>query len=421
MLLEFAVSVLATLAFYMLFSFHWEIPAPLRSLPGDLKDDIVLGRDERALEGTASSSTTLSLPPEIWLHVHRMATSESSPLAKASADRFQYEPIRDPLKDMQNFLRDARSFVLVCRMWHGLAKEILYENVRVDARFYILYASLQRPFTARLVRSIRLSTIRFDHNYQILALCPQVQIVVQPDEVSTSMRATFVTLDPYRKLDLPQFDFLRRIYCCESLIASGLLHQVLRASPNVEHLFASSAPRDNGLANLAALPGLKTLGLPVLGPSASAPPSLLQMDLRGLTRLQCTSMHLLSPEFPFLRSLHILEIFGSGTTIPFSSIFTRCPCLRELCYDVWNNVIGPQGQQSTLSCIRLHSAVAVVCNWPSIERHFELFLTPEFSTPERIVFYGSWDSVVADARFPPVRNRLRAEGCQVEFPESHLC
>ncbi|KAJ7754196.1 hypothetical protein DFH07DRAFT_959894 [Mycena maculata] len=63
----------------------------------------------------------------------------------------------------------------------------------------------ERPSTARLVRSIRLSTIRLDHNYQILALCPQVQIVVQPDEVSVSMEATFATLDPYRKLALPQF------------------------------------------------------------------------------------------------------------------------------------------------------------------------------------------------------------------------
>jgi hypothetical protein len=40
MLLELAVSVLVTLAFYMLFSILWEIPAPLRSLPGDLKSDV---------------------------------------------------------------------------------------------------------------------------------------------------------------------------------------------------------------------------------------------------------------------------------------------------------------------------------------------------------------------------------------------
>ncbi|KAJ6543164.1 hypothetical protein B0H19DRAFT_1172923 [Mycena capillaripes] len=411
MLLELAVSVLATLAFHLMFSFLWEIPVPLRSLPGDLKDDIALGRDERSSEGdrrgTASSSTTFSLPPELWLHVHRLATSESSPLAIASADRFHYEPIRDPLKGCGISCgfpiviardQDAHSFVLVCRMWHGLAKEILYENVR--------------PSTASLVRSIRLSTTRFDHNYQILALCPQVQIVVQPDEVSTAMRANF-------GLELPQFDFLRHVYCSESLMASGLLHQVLRASPNLEHLVASSAPRGNGLANLAVLPGLKTLGLPVLGRSASS--SLLQMDLRSLTRLQCTSVHLLSSEFPSLPSLHTLEIFGSGTTIPFSLIFQRCPCLRELCYDIWNSVTAPQGEQSTLSCIHLHSAVAVIIDWPTIERHFELFLTSEFSTPQRIVLYGRWDSVVADTRFLPVRNSLRAEGCQVEFPENHLC
>jgi hypothetical protein len=324
-----------------------------------------------------------------------------------------------------------RSFVLVCKMWYGLATEILYENVRVDARFYLLhesllhdsplYDSLQQPSKASRVRSIRLSTTRFDHNYQILALCPQVQVIVQPDEVSTSMRATFVTLDRYKELDLPQLPILTHIYCSESLIASGLLHQVFRASPNLEHLFASSAPRANGRVHLAAPPGLKTLGLPVQGRSASAPSVLLQMDLRGLTRLQCTSVHLLSDEFPFLPSLHSLEIFGSGTPIPFPLIFTRFPCLRELSYDIWNSITAPQGTQTPLSCIRLHTAVAVVTNWSAVERHFELFLAPGFSAPARIVLDGRWDSVVADDRFPPVRARLRAAGCRVEFPESQLC
>ncbi|KAJ7754197.1 hypothetical protein DFH07DRAFT_773847 [Mycena maculata] len=129
MLLELAVSVLTTLAFHMLFSFHWEIPVPLRSLPGDLKDDIALGRHENVLGGTASSSATLSLPPEIWLHFHRMATSESSPLAKASADHFQYEPIRDPLKDMQDFLRlmnsvnPDKSRCSSCKTWKPATTE----------------------------------------------------------------------------------------------------------------------------------------------------------------------------------------------------------------------------------------------------------------------------------------------------------
>ncbi|KAJ7457561.1 hypothetical protein B0H11DRAFT_2286851 [Mycena galericulata] len=393
MILEFAASVLAFYALYHLLS---RLNLPLLTFPGPqsarsfpdgtftgLKDEIASGRNSSIALATVVSGPSLSLPPEIWLYIHRLATAESSPLAKASTDRFQYTPIRDPLEDMEDLLLIARSFVLVCRLWNSLATEILYENVRVDARFHILHASLKKQATARLVRSIRLSTIRYDHNYQILALCPQVRILVQPDEVSTSMRANFVTLDAYRGVDLPKFDFLRHVYCSKSLIASGLLHLVLRASPNLEHLFASSTPR-KVVDDLPALPSLKTLGLPVLGRSASS--FLFRIDLQGLTRLQCTVAHLRLPECPFFPSLQTLEIFGSGTTIEFPDISTKCPCLRELYYEIWNAVSPPRsGEQSPLSYIRLHSGMTPVRYWASIERHFEVFLSPEFPKLERVV------------------------------------
>ncbi|KAJ7096156.1 hypothetical protein C8R44DRAFT_989431 [Mycena epipterygia] len=362
------------------------------------------------------------LPPEIWLYIHRLATSDTSPLNIAYSDRFQYVDSRDPLKEMQDFLQDAYSFVLVCRLWNSLANEILYENVRVDNWFPNLYAALRRPGTSRLVRSIRLSAKRFDHNYTILALCAQVQIIVLPEALSTPSLATVSGLEAHRELQLPTFHALRHVYWKESMIflSYDLLRKVLRTSPNLECLFVSyistphSIPTDAD-HDLPAILRLKRLG--IVGPTASA---FFQIDLQRLTRLNCAPSHVMLPDFPLLPALRTLELFGSRSNIPFSTIFARCPRLKELCYDVWNGVSEPREEQSPLSCIRLHSAVTVIRDWTTIEAHFGLFISPEFPRLQRLVLHGSWHRVVADARFTNFRDSLREQSCQVEFPEGYL-
>ncbi|KAJ7117494.1 hypothetical protein C8R44DRAFT_879058 [Mycena epipterygia] len=367
-------------------------------------------------------STGPALPSEIWLYIHRLATSDTSPLVSAFTDRFEYAPVADPLKDMQHFLQDAYSFVLVCRLWNSLANEILYENVRVDGRFPILYAALERPGTARLVRSIRLSAIRFDRNYAILALCPQVQALVQPDTPSrrSESAAAVASSQIDTELRLPTFGFLRHVYWTESFLASTLLRSVLRVAPNLKYLFLKpstnlKADADEALG-LPAIPNLERLCFTQFAGSSAS--YILRLDLQRLTRLNCAPSHL-TLDFPTLPSLHTLEIFGSRSIIRFSTIFACCPRLRELCYDVWNAVGEPQGEQSPspLLCIRLHSAVTVVRDWAPIEQHFGLFLSPEFRRLQRLVMYGSWHRVVADARFSRFRDGLRAQGCQLEFPE----
>ena len=71
----------------------------------------------------------------------------------------------------------------VCKLWNVLAQELLYENVWLtDARRWAsLSAALQRPDVARHVRSLRLSTARYDHNVEALCYCPQVEMLYQPD------------------------------------------------------------------------------------------------------------------------------------------------------------------------------------------------------------------------------------------------
>ncbi|KAJ7093467.1 hypothetical protein B0H15DRAFT_159301 [Mycena belliarum] len=373
--------------------------------------------------------TASSLPPEIWMYIQRLATLETSPLTLAYADRFQYVPLADPLKDLQGFLRAACSFVLVCRLWNSLATEILYENVRVDKRFPMLRATLERRGAGRLVRSIRLSPIHDEYNYQILALCPLVQLIVQPDHSTTQTRRwEFADIPGLSRLPaLPELLALRHVYCSELLIDSYLLTVVLETSPNIEYLSVTritfTPPNDPyalAVGELPAIANLKRLAFPPLLRRAM-PSSLFWMNLQGLTRLQCSPTNLALEEFPTLPSLRVLEIFGSRSIILFPVIFSRCPRLHELCYDVWNRISPPNAARSSLSVIRLHSAVTVVRDWTTIETHFRLFLDPGFPALRQLVLHGSWHRVVADLKFPSrFPHRLRERGCRFEFPEGNV-
>ncbi|KAF7348603.1 hypothetical protein MVEN_01378100 [Mycena venus] len=346
-----------------------------------------------------------SLPPELWLHIYRLATSESSPLAVANADRFQYLSFPDPFKDIKHYLRDAYSFVLVCKSWNTLANEILYENIqiRVDRPFQVvqLCTSLKRrPDTARLVRSILLSPTGFDVNYTFLSLCPRLQLVVQPDASNSDTRMLVTGPDLEEEEEemvdggyltaavllrnnispLPQFHSLKHIYWTESSFSSLLLRKLVRLTPNLEYLFLtqSSTIRELVENDFPALPSVRRLGLVSTGGLLTY--SVFKLDLHNLTRFQCSPSYLHLEELPTLPLLRTLELFGSRSSIPFDIIFSRFPRLQELCYDVWNGLTGVQNpcDAMPLSCIRLHSAVSVIRDWTPVEGHFAMFVSPGF-------------------------------------------
>ncbi|KAJ7093463.1 hypothetical protein B0H15DRAFT_947585 [Mycena belliarum] len=381
--------------------------------------------------------TVVSLPPEVWMYIQRLATSETSPLTLAYADRFQYVPHADPLEHLEGFLRAACSFALVCRLFNSVATDILYENVRVDERFPILRTALEGRDAGRLVRSIRLSPRHSEHNYEILALCPFVQVIVQPDDgLPIFSGRVSVVSSPSREPVLPELLALRHVYCSELLIDSRLLIEVLQTSPNIEYLSVMQSPYTLpvdalALLGLPAIANLKGLALPLLVRQA-IPSSIFRMNLQGLTRLHCFPSTLALAEFPTLPSLHVLEILGSRSTMFFPLIFSRCPRLHELCYDVRNSQslrcydvqgrLTPLPRSSSLSIIHLHSAVTVEYDWLSFRAHFGLFLGPGFPVFPRLVLHGSqWHRVVADPKFTSrFVYGLRRRGCRLEFPEGHV-
>ncbi|KAJ7742150.1 hypothetical protein DFH07DRAFT_1063800 [Mycena maculata] len=363
------------------------------------------------------------LPPEIWLYIHRLATSETTPLATAQSAGFQYAAPADPLQSIHYFLWDVCSFVLVCRLWNSLANELLYENVEVpknEHSFSTLSATLERPGTARLVRSIRFSRSRFDHNFAILALCPQVRVVCQPDPKSFTVVFNAAG-------DLPTFHFLKHVYWTESFKTSASLRAILQAAPNLENLFLDPSPMwvpaPVEKCELPPIPNLRRLACS--GFLRASVSYILKLDLQRLTRLGCAPSHIELPDFPTLPVLATLELFGSRQRIQFATLFAHCPRVHTLCYDVWNALVAPDSAPSPpvpLTYVRLHSAVVFksVRDWVLIERHFDLLLAPEFPRIARLVLEGSWHHDVADVRFARLLDGVRAQGCQLEFPEGFV-
>ncbi|KAJ7636728.1 hypothetical protein FB45DRAFT_907193 [Roridomyces roridus] len=220
-------------------------------------------------------------PPEIWLYIHRLA-SPLSLLMVARSEELYYVPPRNPFHAVS--LKDIRSFLLVSRLWCNLAKELLYENIAVPSdprRFDALHDALENPGTARLVRSILLTQYRTDHNTAILALCPRVEVVCQPD--ATTSLIGWNSSD----MSFPTFEFLKHVYWTESFLTSDFMRAVLAVAPNVEHLFVQcsahlSFPKDEELT-LPALPRLRRLEC--LGFDNHA--GVLKRDLTRLVRLNC--------------------------------------------------------------------------------------------------------------------------------------
>jgi hypothetical protein len=251
-------------------------------------------------------------------------------------------------------------------------------------------------------------------------LCPRLQVIVQPDAFSAP-RWEVLSSAP-ADIQLPEFHSLEQVYWTESYMSSGLLRRLVPVAPNLEYLFLTQSTTlkvDADALEFPALSGLQRLGL------GRAPLNLVSFffhaNLQTLTRLTCPPAIFILPHFPHLPSLRTLEFFGSRTNIPFATIFSHCPRLRELSYDVWNTFSDPEGGQSPLSCIRLHSAVSVIRDWSFIESNFELFLSPQFPRLQRLVLHGSWYRVVGNDLFTRFQDGLRAQGCQLEFPEGHVC
>ncbi|KAJ6580894.1 hypothetical protein B0H19DRAFT_1228440 [Mycena capillaripes] len=336
--------------------------------------------------------STPTLPPELWICIHRLAVLDISPLAKVYADddviKHSATP-EDPVNDhqLQRFLRAVCSLRRVCRLWSELAQELLYENVWVNKRWPSLFSGLEKLHIARLVRSVRLSTTRFDHNALVLQQCTQIEVLVQP-EFPRSERLYSVT-----EVELPPLLFLKRLYWIESWWSSPLLHSVLRAAPNLEHISLSSSSTigfDPALEpTFPSLPHLRTLALPQL--STQCVRALLRTDLAQLTHLTITPAHLDWPAFPILPALRTLALVEhpAPTRVPFPAILAHCPSLCELRHNARAVPVMPDAKQTApaLVCVRMHLGDGRTMP-PALPLYATMLLGPAFGALECVALDG---------------------------------
>ncbi|KAJ7199144.1 hypothetical protein GGX14DRAFT_572907 [Mycena pura] len=359
-----------------------------------------------------------SLPPELWIYIHRLATEHVSPFRNA------YREVRDPdskavtapdpLDDrsVPRFLKAARSLMSVCRLWNELARELLYENVWIadTRRWASLSAALQRPDVAQHVRSLRLSTTRYDHNVEALRYCPQVEMLVQP----RFWRPEYLHTAP--DVPLPRLHTLKSLYWAESEWSSALLEKVLSAAPNLEHIFlisSDSTPSAGTPIEVLNLPHLKSLVLTWLNRENVY--SILRTDLQHLTHLTIKPVYLEWDAVSALPALTSLALIGhpEETVVSYSTICARCPALRELRYDA-NFTLQPPAVGQTASALTYIQLQLWVPrrDYPTYSHFLRFFEAPAFAALERVVLKGPGWIYLAPAHVNLGAEPLRARGCR---------
>ncbi|KAJ7056188.1 hypothetical protein C8F01DRAFT_377305 [Mycena amicta] len=360
------------------------------------------------------------LPPELWLHIHRLAIGDLSPFFKihelnnAVSMSHHYDPLND--RHLQRFLKAARSLGRVCRLWHQLAQELLYENVWINTRRWpSLSAALEKPAIAHRVRSVLLSTTRFDYNAAMLqhaGVSETLEVLLQPE--FPRAEALYAA---EKGIQLPPLTALKRIVWVESWWSAGLLQDVLAAAaPAIQHITLSTSFTIGSEPNsirVPDLPRLETLSVARL--SSQHVSAFLSTGLRGLKHLTINPMHLTVLEFPALASVTTLTLieYPSPIYVPFPTLCTHFPALRELQYDARAVPIPPQDKQTfpELLCVRLYLPVA-----SHVATHLPLFRQPAFGALERVVLDGQgWEylATVGSGEWMELEV-LREKGCRIE-------
>ncbi|KAJ7306852.1 hypothetical protein DFH08DRAFT_1088882 [Mycena albidolilacea] len=354
------------------------------------------------------------LPAELWMYIHRLALSDISPLAKLHAqdETIRYNGPEHPMSDknLKPFFKAARSLQRVCRLWAKLAQDLLYENIRVNEtrRWPSLSNALLQPEIAILVRNVRLSPTRFDHNEFMLRHCgPHINVLVQP-EFPRSERLYTATLHT----PLPPLLSLTRVYWIESAWSAPLLRAVLAAAPNIQHLSLSSSPSiGTGLsaATLPVFPPLPRLQSLVLLPlTPSCVYAILHAtNLAQLTHLTIAPVHLEWPAFPVLPALRALTLFDDRAPaplpfppappprVPFPAILALLPALAALHYSparlsATDAPPPPDARAPALTCVHLYLGAEWLAGEAlgRLRAHAAALCGAAFGALERVVLDG---------------------------------
>ncbi|CAK5284647.1 unnamed protein product [Mycena citricolor] len=369
---------------------------------------------------------TPSLPPEIWMQIHRASVERLSPVN--AIDEGEKSMLNE--NGLRAFLRTARTLRRVSRAWNQLARPLLFAHIRVpDRGWQSLSDALEDPETARLVRTARLSTTRFDLNESVLCRCAHLRVVSlgefpRLERVGTAGGRALSTMAQLTHVEWVVSDW-----------SGPLLLALLAAAPNVTHLvLKSSSTIGRGLSApkcLDPFPALRSLHLlsaidlneadihAILRASDAFRPCLTHLAIRP----KCLS----DIRFPVLPALRTLDLGDSAVEwFTFNDVFERCPNVHTvgyhaLCASMASGANTPRGAASALVClrIRLDALRMSPLGLALIERCLQTLFDggPLFASLERIVCEGGgWRSVrdeidVADW----LMTELEGRGCRIEY------
>lgn len=383
-----------------------------------------------------------ALPVELWLEIFRWATiSPAAPAATYAP--FQTAP-GDPFSDEEHTVAATKcALTRVCKQWHYLAQEFLFEDVIIERDAAALRRALRtagaeagRDHHRRVRRAFLPYGSCTPCNYtdseavaDLLESCRHLEVLVRPsgvrpDEMRFEVPAT----------DCPPLASLKRLdwwHYNEAARSGGVnaLSDVLRAAPNLEYLSLGGELWINlvqrGTLELAAL---KTLRVRLI--NALFMHQLARWRMPRLRTLVVDNFSL-PGLFETLAERYSEQItrLELGRNIKFyvmdlvSHLLTYFPHIEELGYYLEYTAIPapPQAVHFDLQTLRLHAfpneffSVDAQPFWDHLTEHLGAYPHTLFPALKRVELHGGWDRIVCDPRFSAISKRLRERGITVAF------
>lgn len=434
----------------------------------------------------------LQLPQELWLHIFRLATSNAQYYdAELDYAAFQAIPISDITDTIQASLDVKRTLLLVCKAWRAIALEIVYEVVRISHGTARLRIELDRSrddavlargqvgdppseSTAQVpstyghwVKRIEIGPIIFDFDPlnpdqipELLKRCPRVETIVRthvpvyrprPNLPLSRVRNTegnsFPSLPSLKRID---WAFAGYGPCPRNGLYGrfGLLHDLLRASPNLRYLsFSNPDPQIPWWSDRFDDPPLPTTlsSLNTLRWESSMPTTSLT-GVFGTHWLVPNLTNLVTHPFaselhigilqPLGAQLQVVEFLDSRDgTYAYSDVLLHqvlrlCPDLRELCIYVskaspfrFRDATLSSNPHRSLECVRFCLGDPDPADAQSlaehVRSHFQMLVVHSHVFPalRRVVFDGRSNEIQTSRFLRPLEEMLRAIGCTLEVVE----
>ncbi|KAJ7921202.1 hypothetical protein B0H13DRAFT_1985442 [Mycena leptocephala] len=396
-------------------------------------------------------STTVWLPPEIWLYIFLFATSV--PYTPQLYET-QYHPFHNPPSErersMLNLANDTTlALNLVCREWHNLSMQFLFETIHLSwygSRKLLegLRRSVGGVSCGNRTRRFELSVVEHedpDHPVSpadIFLSCPNIEVLVKCDDDLLPHSVQGANLSCLKRFDwyYARYRDGDHQFATEDDDPSrgqDFLRAVVRSASNLQYLSLvkrfRGTPRARPPPSSLVLPSLTTLHLQLISLDVWTEIETWTFPQLQVLRVDASFIDLPRSSDRIWDTVKVVELLQDQGSIPTSSripsILRICPNAAELNYYI-EYVYPPDDAvyvAASIQVVRLHFAVNYDLRWPVEEEdvlwthvfaHLSMLSGPMFPSLKRVVLCGPWNFVIADEQFGLFKRDLGARGCRLD-------